>query len=92
MSIVPVLTKFLQAWRTAGQEREVLLALLNKHDDHLLRDAGMTRQEVINIVCGYHLRSLLPRLHPIGGRFGIVDTTSGNEVTKFVKKPASLMD
>jgi uncharacterized protein YjiS (DUF1127 family) len=63
------LTKPLQAWRAAGQEREVLLTLLNKPGDHLLRDAGMTREDAANIVCLYRLRRvLLSRNHPIEHR------------------------
>lgn len=66
MSIVRFLTKFLQAWRTAGQEREVLLTLLNKPGDHLLRDAGMTREDATNIVCLYRSKLLLlSQSHPI---------------------------
>ncbi len=69
MSTAPrFLMKLFQRWRAAGQEREVLLTLLNKPDDHLLRDAGMTREEVTNIVCRYRLRMMLSRTHPVGSQ------------------------
>lgn len=53
------LTKLVQAWRTARHEQELLLTLLNKPSDHLLRDAGMTREDALKIVGGYHLRSAM---------------------------------
>ncbi len=53
------LTKLIQAWRTARQEQELLLTLLNKPGDHLLRDAGMTREDALKIVGGYYLRSAM---------------------------------
>ncbi|ATU92323.1 hypothetical protein [Phyllobacterium zundukense] len=95
MSTAPrFLMKLFQRWRAAGQEREVLLTLLNKPDDHLLRDAGMTREEVTNIVCRYRLEDdAVPdtsRWQPV--KSGIVNTTNGNETTGVVRTPASMMD
>lgn len=44
------LTQLFQTWRAAAQERELLLLLLHKPGDHLLRDVGMTREDAESIV------------------------------------------
>ena len=53
------LTKLIEAWRNARNEQELLLSVLSKPGDHLLRDAGMTREDALNIVGGYYLRSAM---------------------------------
>jgi uncharacterized protein YjiS (DUF1127 family) len=38
------ISKLLKVWRNSGKERDLMLMLLDKPSDHLLRDVGMTRE------------------------------------------------
>lgn len=49
MSNLPSLGSFLTALCQAYQQRQALLDVLGKPDDHLLRDAGMAREDALQI-------------------------------------------
>lgn len=42
--------KILAAWRQTRQQRKALFDIVNKPSDHLLRDAGLTRQEARSLL------------------------------------------
>lgn len=55
---------FLQRWMAIRRERRLLLDILEKPDDRLLRDAGITREEAALLLKSLHgapLWSLPPR-------------------------------
>jgi uncharacterized protein YjiS (DUF1127 family) len=57
------ISKLLKAWRNSGKERDLMLMLLDKPSDHLLRDVGMTRDEALYITGLCHLRVDLVGTH-----------------------------
>jgi uncharacterized protein YjiS (DUF1127 family) len=50
MSNPSALEFFLTAWCQAYQQRQALLHILGKPNDHLLRDAGLTREDALRMV------------------------------------------
>lgn len=59
MSVFRLISNLWKVVQSADREARQLAALSRKPGDHLLRDAGVTRQDVTGIACCYRLKRLL---------------------------------